>query len=235
MSDIETRGERRVRYAAVPVAAATIGAAAILAAAIINKGWRQPFDRNSTDYKMAEHQRSFADLEREAMEHRAKVAELQQKSPPFAYALAEGCGTSWTNFNGKRIWIKDAKGLSCNKTCPLEPFGIYIDEDKTHYYDAGVIKEFADAAASVDDNNCYPHLDGACAANLLRPRIGQAVTFKVEPYGGSGEYAYTWEYGEGESPQFVKAFSTAGKHSVTIQITSNGENVYRTCNVFVED
>jgi hypothetical protein len=235
MSDTETSRERRTRSVIVPLVVAIIGATALLIGAIINQGWWRPFGDRSTRESMAEYQRPYADLEREAIEHNTKVAELRQKTPPFGYALTEDCSTSWTNFNGRRVWVKDAKRLSCSETCPWEPLGIYVEEDKAHYYDGGVIREFANSSTIPISEDCFPQLDGACAANILRPRIGQAVTFQVAPYGGSGEYAYTWENGEEESPQFVKSFATAGKKTVTVQITSNGQNVYRTCNVVVDD
>ena len=236
MSDVETSRERRTRFVIIPLVVAIIGATAFLVGAIINKGWWQPSGDRSTRENMAEYQRSFADLQKEAIEHNTRVAELRQKTPPFGYALTEDCSTSWTNFNGKRIWVKDPKGLSCGETCLWEPLGIYVEEDKTHYYDGGVVREFANGSTvPPSDADCFPELDGACGANVLRPRIGQAVTFQVTPYGGDGEYAYTWEGGEGESPQLVKSFATEGKKSVTVRITSNGQNVYRTCNVVVDD
>lgn len=236
MSDAETSRERRTRYVVIPISVAVILATGTLVSAIINRGWWHPFEQDRTTDKMAEHQRSFVDLEREALEQKARVDDLRQKTPPFGYVLTKGCSTSWTNFNGKRVRVKDPKGLLCNETCPAEPLGLYIEEDDTHYYDAGVVKEYAQGLIdSASDADCFPQVDGACAANVLRPRIGQAVTFMVEPYGGTGEYAYTWENGEGEWPQFVKSFSTPGKKSVTVQITSNGQDVYRTCNVVVDD
>lgn len=234
-----TRRAWRIRYVLIPLLVATIVAMVGLVSFIFSKGRLQPPGIDSTGEKATERaQPTLADLEREAIEQDAKVEELRQKTPPFGYSLAENCDTTWINFNEKRVWVRDAKGLICDGACSTEPLGVYIEEDKFHYYDAGVIKAFPpEEAVPPILEGCFPQLDGVCATSSPRVHVGETVIFKVAPYGGTGEYVYTWEGGEGElfaRPEFVTSFSTAGKQSRTVRITSNGQNFYATCSVIVD-
>jgi hypothetical protein len=236
MSEYETGYKWWIRHVIIPVGGGLCAAAALLIAAMINNA------SHSETSKLPEKViqpavLSFAALEKEAIEQTAKVEQLRQKSPPFGYTFAKDCATSWTNVQGRRIWVRDAKGLSCGETCPWEPLGVYIPEDKDHYYDGGIVKAFSpEQSLPPIPPGCFPHLDGACAASVLAARIGESITFKVVPEGGNGEYVYTWEGGEGESferPEVVTSYSTPGKKSMSVRITSNGEFFYCTCTVII--
>jgi hypothetical protein len=83
---------------------------------------------------------------------------------------------------------------------------------------------------------------GARRADVLKMTMGWAlklVTFglaTVVPEGGDGEYVYTWEDGEGESferPEVLTSYSTPGKKSMSVRLTSNGEFFYCTCTVII--
>jgi len=171
--------------------------------------------------------------EAQAAEQDAEIEALRLKGPPFGYRLTENCTVAWTNFMGKRIWVKDPQGITGGAACPSEPLGIFIEEDHTHYYDAGTIKA---VTTEVIPSGCYPHVDGVCAANPSRVKVGQAVTFQVWGYGGTGEYAFTWSGENGilsGERSLVTTFSKPGINVVKVQITSNGQNIYKECRVIV--
>jgi hypothetical protein len=74
-------------------------------------------------------------------EKRNKAIEaLRQKSPPYGYRFSANSSEIWTHYNGKRIWVKDAKGITGQLDCAIEPLGVFIEEDTHHYFDAGDIK-----------------------------------------------------------------------------------------------
>jgi hypothetical protein len=187
----------------------------------------------------SEPQISMTDYLKVTAEYEARKEDLRKRTPPFAYTLVPGCSTKWVNYEGKRIWVKDAEGLSCSDNCPVEPLAALIEEDKTHFYEAGSIRAFPPAAPRLEGtvpHECFPPVDGVCSVNVPLAKVGQAVTFEAFGLGGSGEYAYSWAGPDGpagQHRQVVTSFSTPGIKSLTVRITSNGQNIYKTCEVAV--
>jgi len=181
-------------------------------------------------------EQSLAYQTRLAEEQTAKVEKLRQKSPPFAYTLANECKTSWINFEGKRVVVKDKTGLSCGDICVWEPLGVFIPHT-AHYYEAGVVKAYSGSEASpLIPSGCYPNVDGVCAVDTALVNVGDAVTFKGFGLGGDGTYAYSWSGDEGKSSatrEFVTSFATTGRKAMTVRVTSNGQNIFKTCEVIV--
>lgn len=182
-------------------------------------------------------EQSVAEYAKLAEEENAKVENLRRKSPPFAYTLVRDCHTNWVNFEGKRVWVKDKGGLACGELCGWEPLGVYIPVDRTHYYEAGEIRAYS-APETLPEipPGCYPPVDGTCSVNKSRISVGESVTFEGWGTGGDGTYAYSWVGDEGrnaQTRQAVTSFSTPGVKSMTVRITSNGQNIYKTCEVIV--
>jgi len=71
---------------------------------------------------------------------KASVEALRQKGPPYGYRFTPDSPEIWTNIDGKRVWVKDAKGIIGELGCPIEPLGVFIPEDTSRYYDAGTIR-----------------------------------------------------------------------------------------------
>jgi hypothetical protein len=177
---------------------------------------------------------SVEELDAAKEEQQKAIEALRTKGPPYGYRLTENCTVAWTNYMGLRIWVKDPAGIIGGSACPVEPLGVQIQEDPTHYYDGGEIKKISVGEAIPD--GCYPHVDGICAAEPGRARIGQPVKFRVWPYGGSGLYVYNWSGEKGPlstMPEYVTSFANQGIKTVKIAITSNGETVYKECKVIV--
>jgi hypothetical protein len=164
-----------------------------------------------------------------------QLNELKDKRAPFAYRLSE-CQKTWVNFGGKRIWVKDPAGLYCSENCPIESIGLLIAEDETRYYDGGKIRFVADAPPGPTPPQCFAHVDGVCTVDTPRVVLGTPVIFTGWGSGGTGEYAFSWsgdDDNESQDRDLVANFKTPGVKSATVQITSNGESIYRTCSVIV--
>jgi hypothetical protein len=243
MNDIETGHKWWVRHVIIPVAVGLIGGGGLLGliVALINKGNRpQPPEVHSTSEKPAALTESSMEAEaKKAAERNRQVEELRQQGPPLGYTFVEGCNTTWTNFEGKRIWVRDKKGLACGDACPPQPLGVYIEQDMVHYYDAGAIGTFSvgEDTPSVP-TDCFPAVDGVCIANVASARVGEAVTFTAYGYGGTGFYAYLWTADENKSSnrrELTTSFATPGIKSATLRVVSNGQTVFRTCRVIIKD
>ena len=76
----------------------------------------------------------------EADKQKAAVDALRQKNPPYGYRFSPSSPEIWTHYQGRRIWVKDAKSIDGGLDCPIEPLGVFVPEDSQHYYDAGDIK-----------------------------------------------------------------------------------------------
>jgi hypothetical protein len=190
----------------------------------------------SPSVAVLQHDRTLSVEEVEAAkeEQQKEIEALRAKGPPYGYRLTDNCTVAWTNYMGRRIWIKNPKGITAGNACPVEPLGVQIKEDPTHYYDGGEIKSIA-VGETVPDG-CYPHVDGVCAGEPGRAKIGQAVKFTVWPYGGSLLYVYTWSDESGRvshTHEFVTSFARQGLQSVKVGIISNGETVYKDCKIIV--
>lgn len=84
--------------------------------------------------------------------------------------------------------------------------------------------------------DCLPNVDGYCQANVSQANIGDTVTFTGYGQGGSGFYTYTWSGTDGLSGNtrtVNKSYSTSGTKTATVYITSNGQQVTRTCSVVI--
>jgi hypothetical protein len=168
-------------------------------------------------------------------QHELRVDELREKHSPFAYRLSE-CPKTWVNYEGMRIWVKNPVGLYCSENCPIEPLGVLIAEDDSHYYDAGEIKSVNDAPPGPTPVQCFPHVDGVCTVDTPSVVLGTPVIFTGWGAGGDGTYAFSWvgdDDNRSVTRDLIANFKIAGVKSATVQITSNGENIYRTCSVIV--
>lgn len=164
-----------------------------------------------------------------------RLEELTEKRAPFAYRLSE-CAKTWINYEGKRIWVKDPAGLYCSENCPIEPLGLLIAEDDSRYYDGGKITSVIDAPPGPTPPQCFPHVDGVCTVDTPKVVLGTPVIFTGWGSGGSGLYVFTWigdDDNRSQDKDLIANFKTPGVKSATVRITSNGENIYRTCSVIV--
>lgn len=116
------------------------------------------------------------------------------------------------------------------------PLGVFIEEDKTHYYEAGEVKEIPNVETLPVYSGCYPHVDGTCGVSVTHVGVGQAVTFNAWGSGGSGKYIYNWlgdDEKSGIRKELVTSYSTPGLKRMRVRIFSNGEHVDRNCSVLV--
>lgn len=82
----------------------------------------------------------------------------------------------------------------------------------------------------------YPPVDGYCEVQPERPRTGEAVTFTGYGQGGTQMYVYSWAGDDGlvsHDKTATQVYQSAGTKRATVRITSNGQSVYRTCEVTV--
>jgi hypothetical protein len=81
-------------------------------------------------------------------EQEAALAALRAKQYPYGYRLAPEpeAPAVWTNLGDKRIWVKDAAGITNSAGqevqlgCEVQPLGVYIEVDSTHHYYRGQIE-----------------------------------------------------------------------------------------------
>ena len=104
MAELEEGWKWWLRYIIVPVIAGS-GLIGIVVTLLVKQ--------NSANSERAiSSQRSVADVQSETKKRDDAIRALRLKGPPFAYRLTENCTVLWTNYNSKRIWVRDPQGLA---------------------------------------------------------------------------------------------------------------------------
>lgn len=81
-----------------------------------------------------------------------------------------------------------------------------------------------------------PILGVNCSANPIAANTGQSVHFNAVPQGGSGTYSYSWSGdANGNTADSYQSYSTAGKKSATVTVTSGGARASCTASVTVNN
>ncbi len=91
---------------------------------------------------------------------------------------------------------------------------------------------------SGNTDECFPPVQGNCYANVSRTDIGQEVTWRATVSGGNDFYSFYWSGTDGlrsTEPGVYKTYSSAGTKTATVEITSYGNTITRTCSVIIED
>ena len=79
-------------------------------------------------------------------------------------------------------------------------------------------------------------IEAACIASPAIARIGQLVEFQAVSLGGNGYFVYEWSGDDGVYSlyrRFSATYSTPGRKTVTVKITSGDRSILRTCQVTV--
>ncbi|MFA6296968.1 MAG: hypothetical protein WC629_00180 [Candidatus Paceibacterota bacterium] len=93
-------------------------------------------------------------------------------------------------------------------------------------------------AACGTGSDCFPTVQGSCYANVSRGQTGDIITWTADAYDGNGYYSFDWSGTDGLAsfyPVIDKRYTTSGTKIGTVQITSYGVTITRTCSVLIED
>ena len=94
------------------------------------------------------------------------------------------------------------------------------------------------AFACTGNGDCFPPVQGSCYANVSSGQTGDIITWTADAYDGNGYYSYDWSGTDGLSsfyPVIDKRYDTSGTKNASVQITSYGVTITRTCSVVISD
>jgi hypothetical protein len=93
--------------------------------------------------------------------------------------------------------------------------------------------------ASACDQECeYPPITANCVVSTSRAEMGEVVTWSVRATGGNGYYSFKWTGTDGLESLYQTIsirYHQPGTKTGTVEITSYGETITRTCSVVIEE